>query len=324
MLPGITLNNATLSFWCSSTIDTTILANEQELGYEKQTSRSWRCEISIANTPRNRHGGIDACVTADHSRICNADVHCACITPKERRLPSPVFDRDESAYASTPDFSSTQTTQLEKTQLDQDENLVSRAFPATEMWAATVSQPLRYVPGNFQQADWNTASFFGALYKGTGSPEYRTEDLLSPPKDNVKALAISAAADSIGNMLGINLSQANEFLDLLSVFSGTPAGSDFGQHIREAREEQRELEEEQRKLEEEQREKQDELDLMQSEPSTEQSLEENQEKAERLVDEIGKLEEQIGQLKRELENTRKIINGVQRAFEAFTNPKDEN
>ena len=53
-------------------------------------------------------------------------------------------------------------------------------------------------------------------------------------------------------------------------------------------------------------------------------LEENQEKAERLVDEIGKLEEQIGQLKRELENTRKIINGVQRAFEAFTNPKDEN
>ena len=192
------------------------------------------------------------------------------------------------------------------------------------MWAATVSQPLRYVPGNFQQADWNTASFFGALYKGTGSPEYRTEDLLSPPKDNVKALAISAAADSIGNMLGINLSQANEFLDLLSVFSGTPAGSDFGQHIREAREEQRELEEEQRKLEEEQREKQDELDLMQSEPSTEQSLEENQEKAERLVDEIGKLEEQIGQLKRELENTRKIINGVQRAFEAFTNPKDEN
>lgn len=120
-----------------------------------------------------------------------------------------------------PEFDSTQTTHLEKTELNQTGNLVSRAFPATEMWDATVSQPLRFVPGNFQQDDWNTTNFSGALYKGTGSPEYRTESMISPPEDRVKALAISAVADSLGNKLGINLSQANRFLELLTALAGS-------------------------------------------------------------------------------------------------------
>lgn len=144
---------------------------------------------------------------ASHQK--NGDYHRLYLTGMSRHTLQP------------PEFNPTKTTELEPTELSQAENLVSRAFPATEMWAVTASQPLGYVPSNFQHDDWNTKSFSGALYQGTGSPEYRTEDMVSPPEDQVRELAISALADSLGNKLGINLSQANEFLNLLTALTGS-------------------------------------------------------------------------------------------------------
>jgi len=215
-----------------------------------------------------------------------------------------------------PKFNNSQATiQLEKDTLGQ--NLVQGAFPETEIWTTTVSQPLDYVPGSFDEIDWKTSDFAGALYKGTGSPDYRTENMISPSKDKVKALAISATADFVGNMLNSNFGQANEFLSLLSAFSGTAANSNFSQPMQEAKKQLQELRQEQRT-------KQDELDSRKSELQTERNKGESQDPVEvdRLAKEVELLAEQVGDLQREFENARKIVNRVQTAMAAFTNPKN--
>ena len=236
---------------------------------------------------------------ASHKK--NGDYHRKYVTGMSRHTLQP------------PKFDSTQVTTLKKMPLGKNQSLVQGSFPDMETWATTVSQSLDYVPGNFEEGDWKTSDFVGALYKGTGSPEYRIAGMISPSKDKVKALAISAAADYIGNMLSINLSQANEFLSLLGALAGQPASDDFGQHLRDARKELRKLEEEKQELEDEQQGFEDQLEQYRRD----QQFSQEDPEVVRLNSEIEDLQTQINALARELEAAAKTIDDVQRALKRF-------
>ena len=106
---------------------------------------------------------------ASHKK--NGDYHRKYVTGMSRHTLQP------------PKFDSTQVTTLKKMPLGKNQSLVQGSFPDMETWATTVSQSLDYVPGNFEEGDWKTSDFVGALYKGTGSPEYRIAGMISPSKD---------------------------------------------------------------------------------------------------------------------------------------------
>ena len=254
---------------------------------------------------------------ASHKK--NGDYHRMYVTGMSRHtLQPPKFDSPQV------------TTNFKRTSLGRDQNLVQSAFPDTQIWATTVSQPLEYVPGNFQEGDWETSEFAGALYKGTGSPEFRTPNMISPSEDKVKALAISALVDSVGNKLGINLSQANEFLTLLGALTGNPASSDFDQHMGDAREELQNLREEKQELEQEKQKPEEdkrklEEELQQYIDQQFGDVEQDDSVVNRLNNEIGDLQKrinefdkQINELDKQINASRRVIDGIQRDLNLFT------
>ena len=197
-------------------------SGNSNLGQSKASVRSRRgiatVELLIA-LPLITTAFVTLMFVAHTSHIKNGDYHRQYVIGMSRHTLTP------------PKFESSLVTTLDRIPLSMNQSFVQGSFPDTETWKTTVSQSLKYVPGNFEEGDWKTNDFVGELYKGTGSPEYRTADMISPSKDKVKALAISAAAEYIGNMLSsINLSQANEFLSLLealvsSQLDDLPAGA---------------------------------------------------------------------------------------------------
>jgi len=131
------------------------------------------------------------------------------------------FSRQRSTLMSRhtlkpPQFEQSKTTLLNRLAIEDSENIVKNFFPATESWTVTASQPLDFKPPNFASVSSETAGITGMIYKGTGSPEYRTADLIAPAQNKVEQLGISIAAKAVGKELGEILDAVDEFKNLLT------------------------------------------------------------------------------------------------------------
>lgn len=120
-------------------------------------------------------------------------------------------------------------TTLQKSQA-QDERAIKHFFPATEAWNVSAFGELNMLPNFFSEDLSKTSEFKIAIFQGTGDPENRPSHFVSPSKDDVKALGISLAATSMGEVLGIDLDQINEFQELLTSLHSIAKVADVSIH----------------------------------------------------------------------------------------------
>ena len=115
-----------------------------------------------------------------------------------------------------PQFEQSKSVALSRLAMPDSDNVTKKFFPETETWIAASKQTLDYKPAGFESVLPETVETTGKIYKGTGSPEFRTSDLIDPSRDKVEQLALSLAAKAVGNELGQVLDAVDEFQNLLA------------------------------------------------------------------------------------------------------------